>query len=480
MLFRSSLGQPYRWNRATGESLALPWSGGTVTDMALSQTGSVVTYTERSGGTSGTMRTWTEDRVRAFGATVAATPGPQDRDVFINSSGSTVLFRVGTGVRSVNVSTGVASFVPLTSVVGIDRAGGSQVTAGDGNPVRFEVGAVNSTARTGVQYPPATNPTESGVVFAGDGASVIFTSQSEMYRWRTNGQLTFLQSAGTAVLGTPRDASITGRFVLTTRAGATRGILEILDTAGTSVPIVAVDQLAGPQLSDQIRRLYLAYFDREPDPGGRDGWLIARANGAPLDAVSSAFAASTEFQQTYGSLDDGQFVDLVYQNLFGRAPDAEGRTFWLGLLAAGVSRGSVMTSLSEAEEYRNLTGTSTPIDTPVAHQIERLYRAYFDRSADQGGLDFWLEQFAGGAGLGSLSQEFARSTEFTNTYGDLNNAQFVDLVYNNVLGRPGEAEGVAFWLGALNDGTLTRGQVMIGFSESAEYIIATDTLPPAG
>lgn len=43
------------------------------------------------------------------------------------------------------------------------------------------------------------------------------------------------------------------------------------------------------------------------------------------------------------------------------------------------------------------------------------------------------------------------------------------LIYQNLLGRAPELSGYAFWLGHLNAGNLTRGQVMIGFSESVEY-----------
>ncbi|MBT8241094.1 MAG: hypothetical protein KJN63_07690, partial [Acidimicrobiia bacterium] len=88
----TNMGQPYRWDRASGESLALPWSGGLITDMALDRDGDVVAYTERSSGSSGSMRIWTAERVRQFGATVTQSPTRKDRDVFIYASGSTVLF----------------------------------------------------------------------------------------------------------------------------------------------------------------------------------------------------------------------------------------------------------------------------------------------------------------------------------------------------------------------------------------------------
>ena len=91
----TSLGQPYRWDRATAESLALPWSGGLITDMALDQNGAVVAYTERTSGSSGTMRVWTADRVRQFGATVTRSPDRSDRDVFVTAKRSEGVFPIG-------------------------------------------------------------------------------------------------------------------------------------------------------------------------------------------------------------------------------------------------------------------------------------------------------------------------------------------------------------------------------------------------
>ena len=71
--------------------------------------------------------------------------------------------------------------------------------------------------------------------------------------------------------------------------------------------------------------------------------------------------------------------------------------------------------------------------------------------------------------LNTISQAFAGSPEFIGTYGSLNNAQFVTLVYSNVLGRAPDAFGLAYWVAQLDGGSMTRGQVMVGFSESPEY-----------
>ncbi len=110
-------------------------------------------------------------------------------------------------------------------------------------------------------------------------------------------------------------------------------------------------------------------------------------------------------------------------------------------------------------------------------QMARLYRAYFNRAPDAGGLQFWREQRAGGRSINSVSGEFARSPEFVATYGDLGDEAFVDLVYRNVLDRMPDEGGRAFWLDQLANGR-SRGSLMTLFSESPEFIAATQTSTP--
>ena len=43
------------------------------------------------------------------------------------------------------------------------------------------------------------------------------------------------------------------------------------------------------------------------------------------------------------------------------------------------------------------------------------------------------------------------------------------LVYQNVLGREPDSTGLAAWTNKLNNGTLTRGELMLHFIESPEY-----------
>ena len=58
------------------------------------------------------------------------------------------------------------------------------------------------------------------------------------------------------------------------------------------------------------------------------------------------------------------------------------------------------------------------------------------------------------------------------TYGSLSNAQFVTLLYANVLGRAPDQGGLDFWVSSLQGGAL-RERVVLSFSESAEFIQKT-------
>ena len=131
-----------------------------------------------------------------------------------------------------------------------------------------------------------------------------------------------------------------------------------------------------------------------------------------------------------------------------------------------------MVGFSESAEF--VTASSAIVDDvdnrgPVA----RLYQAYFGRQPDSDGLRYWI-----GTNLSheAISDAFAASSEFLGRYGNLSDAQFVELVYTNVLGRPSDTAGRSYWLNQMRGGT-SRGTVMLGFSESQEFIIKTNTLP---
>lgn len=82
-----------------------------------------------------------------------------------------------------------------------------------------------------------------------------------------------------------------------------------------------------------IQKLYVAYFNRPADPDGLAFWEGVVTNaGGDTTAVAAAFAATAEYDAEYGGKTNTAVVTQVYQNLFGRAPDAAGLAFWVNAL----------------------------------------------------------------------------------------------------------------------------------------------------
>ena len=107
-------------------------------------------------------------------------------------------------------------------------------------------------------------------------------------------------------------------------------------------------------------------------------------------------------------------------------------------------------------------------------QIERLYQAYFLRPADAEGFEYLKGIRNSGVSFNRISDYFEASDEFQNRYGMLTDGEYVELLYHNVLMRPSDAEGKAYWLDVLNGGH-SRGDVMLYFSESDEFVAATES-----
>jgi serralysin len=105
----------------------------------------------------------------------------------------------------------------------------------------------------------------------------------------------------------------------------------------------------------------------------------------------------------------------------------------------------------------------------VAGKAFRLYQASFDRVPDLGGLGFWIADMDRGDSLNAVANFFIDSAEFKALYGATStDTVYVTGIYKNVLHRAPDAEGLKFWLDAINVHAQTRADVLIGFSESFE------------
>ena len=149
----------------------------------------------------------------------------------------------------------------------------------------------------------------------------------------------------------------------------------------------------------------------------------------------------------------------LYRDTLFREAEGAGLTYWQEVLGSGAqSRAEVANAFLGSSEFQTHTGA-----------LARLYFAAFERIPDEAGMTYWMEQLLHRSqSLEQVAQGFADSSEFQRQYGALDNAGFLDTLYQNVLGRLPDAPGKAYWLGQLAGGT-TRGEALAGFAQSSEY-----------
>ena len=115
----------------------------------------------------------------------------------------------------------------------------------------------------------------------------------------------------------------------------------------------------------QIQQLYVAYLGRAADKAGLDYWS-AQLNAVPatltLDNLRANFVSSQkEYTDAYGGLSRTDTVIKIYNNLFGRAPDADGLAYWSTGGGATVSSDLLLTAF--------IAGASTADSQVVANKV---------------------------------------------------------------------------------------------------------------
>jgi serralysin len=196
-----------------------------------------------------------------------------------------------------------------------------------------------------------------------------------------------------------------------------------------------------------------------------EGTTIERAIGSGFDDTIVTGAA-TQF------VDGGAGVDTVVFS--GSVNDYTVMGADAGYTVTNVGTHST-TQLEDIErivfsdaQMQQMSLGSVRADSDYAQAL-RLYKAALDRVPDQGGVLYWTHALESGATLPQLAAGFIASNEFQQRYDSVHtSADFISLLYQNVLDRAPDAQGLAYWVGALDHAGTPRADVLAFFSESPE------------
>jgi hypothetical protein len=101
----------------------------------------------------------------------------------------------------------------------------------------------------------------------------------------------------------------------------------------------------------KVTEIYIATLGYAPDNEGLQYWISNLSNGGWIPStVAQSFFDQPLVQAQYPEDQGyGPFIEALYQNLFGRAPDTDGYRYWLAELESGrVLRNQMIITLIEA------------------------------------------------------------------------------------------------------------------------------------
>ena len=102
--------------------------------------------------------------------------------------------------------------------------------------------------------------------------------------------------------------------------------------------------------------------------------------------------------------------------------------------------------------------------------VNGMYQSILKRAGESDGVTYWVGQIQNGQTTDEqLEALFLSSDEFYANAGGGTDSGWIDALYQAVLGRPADAPGKANWLAALNNGW-TRTQIAYFFTDSTEQL----------
>lgn len=148
----------------------------------------------------------------------------------------------------------------------------------------------------------------------------------------------------------------------------------------------------------RVTSIYNAYLGRGPSGAESDRWVAVLGVGGPVDAVRAGVLGSRDYNSRAGGSVDG-FLDAIYRDVLGRAPDRGGRAYNAGLLASGATRESVARGLLSSAEADG------------RYVVDR-YSRLLQRTPRARERDFWVSALARGLTEPGLISALTTSTEY--------------------------------------------------------------------
>ena len=314
-----------------------------------------------------------------------------------------------------------------------------------------------------------------------DSASGVAVAQSASF------ETAYVQTAYATLLGRAPDA-----------AGLQFYTSALMNNTATRTQVAGslINSLEGQ--TREVNSLYTRYLKRTPDASGLAYALNFLATGGTIQDETVNMLNSPEYAADHGGTVQG-ILQGYYQDILGRAPDAQGLAFYLAQVQGGtpltVLSRQILTSVEAVSDFvtpiyaaalpgvavdpaslqaivgdfRNnrrkeaivtdilASGGDYAATNTLASWVRSVYRDVFYRDASAGEVALWLSNFNAGMSTQQFVQIALNSQE--------GRTRFITEEYQTLLGRAPDPAGLASFL---NYGQ--RSNVLLGLVTSDEYL----------
>ncbi|MEL6266482.1 MAG: CHRD domain-containing protein, partial [Pseudomonadota bacterium] len=140
---------------------------------------------------------------------------------------------------------------------------------------------------------------------------------------------------------------------------------------------------------------------------------------------------------------------------------------------SGNAQIAVAYEISGTTAVYDLEFNGLPVTAPAeVIDVTLLYDAALDRTADNEGLNFWIDAVQDGLPIEEAAEFFIESDEFQENFDSSTDEALVTTLYQNVLERDPEPEGFEFWTGVIDE--IGQAEALLFFSRSVENVDGTD------
>ncbi len=217
-----------------------------------------------------------------------------------------------------------------------------------------------------------------------------------------------------------------------------------VDAAMPVVAVVASQEGPGGWVLDRQGQLW---------PFGDSRYVFPVSTDAGAADIVDVAVVGSVYSPAFLSGGDARFVASLYRLFLGRSPTS-------------VEIDLDVTALEQGSRRRDLAGRMARSDHWAGATLDQMYLDVLGRNPDPDGRAYWLAEIRGGLKLQDLGTYFYGSREYADAAGSPEG--YVTGLYEVLLDRPPDPEGLAYWVGLLESGASTPPDAASGFYASIE------------